>query len=115
MPESARSRHGTGCSGYASSTGQEALSIAMLIEEWADKNKSPVTYQISGTDISERALRRAKSAIYTDLEAQRGLPPDFKLKYFERTERDKWTAIERLRKHIKFKSGHFYIAATLKA
>lgn len=44
----------------ASSTGQKALSLAMLIEEWSEKNQVKINYSILGTDISEKALTKAR-------------------------------------------------------
>ena len=88
----------------AASTGQEALSVAMLIEEWAFKNFKQVQYHITGTDISERALTRAKSSNYSQLEVQRGLPAPLMVKYFTKDDQDRWTAGEKLTKNVTFKS-----------
>ncbi|MBX9766637.1 MAG: hypothetical protein K2X47_05140, partial [Bdellovibrionales bacterium] len=58
----------------AGSTGQEALSVAMQFEEFAQLHKLPVRFQILMTDISERVLKKAQSATYSQLELDRGLP-----------------------------------------
>jgi hypothetical protein len=50
--------------------------------------QEPVDFQIVGTDISDRALARAKSASYTQLEIQRGLSAPLMVKYFKKNEQD---------------------------
>ena len=87
----------------ASSTGQEALSTAMAIKEYNLKNNTSIRFSIIGTDISERVLARAKSASYSQLEIQRGLPAPYLIKYFKKDEQDKWTANNDLTKDIQFK------------
>lgn len=88
----------------ASSTGQEALSISMLLLEKAKSAQLQLTFKITGTDISERALERARSSTYSQLEVQRGLPAALMIKYFKKDEQDRWKATEDLTKHISFKS-----------
>ena len=56
----------------ASSTGQEAYSIAMLLRQW-QLQKPNRNYEIMVTDYSERVLAQAKAGKYTDLEVHRGL------------------------------------------
>lgn len=87
----------------ASSTGQEALSICMLLKEWNRKNQNKIDFEISGTDVSERVLARAKSATYTQLEVQRGLPMPLLVKYFSKNNQDQWIASSELTNHINFK------------
>jgi chemotaxis protein methyltransferase CheR len=87
----------------ASSTGQEALSLSMLLQEWNLKNAKRVQFSILGTDISERILHRAKEANYSQLEIQRGLPTALMLKYFTKNDQERWSASPELTKHIQFK------------
>jgi len=92
----------------ASSTGQEALSLAILVAEFNLKTGSHLDVHILGTDISERVLTKAKHGIYTQLEVQRGLPVPYLVKYFKKDDRDNWTASPDLIKknripQIKFK------------
>lgn len=87
----------------ASSTGQESLSVSMLIQEWNAKNGKNISFSITATDISERILARAKEAQYSQLEIQRGLPAPYMIKYFKKNEQDRWTASSELTKHIQFK------------
>lgn len=87
----------------ASSTGQEALSIALLIQEHNDKHSSKINYAILGTDISERVLEKAKSATYSQLEVDRGLPPTYLAKYFKKGDQEKWVALPQITKNTEFK------------
>lgn len=54
----------------ASSSGQEAYSIAMTV---VDTGLSQRTVQIVGTDISTKQLARARLGVYSDFEMQRGI------------------------------------------
>ncbi len=88
----------------ASSTGQEALSVAMMIKEWNLKNGKKIDFSIIGTDISQRVLTQAKSAKYSQLEVQRGLPTPLLIKYFTKDSEDKWTAKPDLAQHTSFRT-----------
>lgn len=66
----------------ASSSGQEAYSIAMLIREHFPGLLS-WDLRILGTDISTEILRRARNGRYSQLEVNRGLPVQMLAKYFE--------------------------------
>lgn len=76
----------------ASSTGQEALSLAITIEEWNNRQHNKIPFSITGTDISERVLTRAKEAHYSQLEVQRGMPSAQLIKYFKKDPADRWQA-----------------------
>lgn len=87
----------------ASSTGQEALSMAIVINELKQKYNSSLPFSILGTDISERALAKAREAKYRQLEVQRGLTTAQMLKFFTKDDKDMWEASKELTKHIQFK------------
>lgn len=87
----------------ASSTGQEALSIAMLIHDSNERRKSQIAFSITASDISERVLEKAKSGIYTQLEISRGLQPMHLSKYFHEREPGKWVASPLLTRQIEYK------------
>ena len=86
----------------ASSSGQEALSIAMTLLEWSRASGKKLDFKITGTDISDRILNRARSAQYTQLEVQRGLPSALLVRYFEKEAAATWRANSELRSHIEY-------------
>ena len=86
----------------ASSTGQEVYSLMMAIEEQRKKDISFPNYKIRATDISDRVLKYANAAVYTQLEVQRGLPTKLMLEYFEPSEANHWRVSERFKKNIIF-------------
>ncbi len=90
----------------AASTGQEAYSIAITIDEFLDENKLPKTqfhnFQIIATDIDNVSLEYAKLGIYNSLEISRGLSQQHKNKYFTKAN-DKWSINENLKKIIQFR------------
>jgi chemotaxis protein methyltransferase CheR len=87
----------------ASSTGQEAVSLAILLEEQKAKVKKPFGFRIVGSDISERVLTKAREGIYTQLEVQRGLPAALMIKYFTKDERDRWCVRPSIRQKMEFR------------
>ena len=84
----------------ASSTGQEAYTLAMLLLEngFQDWN-----IQILGTDFSEKVVERARGGIYQQIEVNRGLPAALLIKYFRRTGLD-WQLSEQVRKMVRFET-----------
>jgi chemotaxis protein methyltransferase CheR len=79
----------------AVSTGQEAYSLAMILDEAAQR-LAGWRVEILGTDISTEVLARARQGVYSQFEVQRGLPIQMLLRYF-RQEGDKWQVDERIR------------------
>jgi chemotaxis protein methyltransferase CheR len=69
----------------ASSTGQEAYSIAMTIFEFCKKNPDirPEHFEIVGTDISASALFLANAGRYDQIAMSRGLDEETRNEYFE--------------------------------
>ena len=82
----------------ASSSGQEAYSIAMLIREsfpeLADWN-----VKIVATDLSDKMVARSQDGKYTQFEVNRGLPARLLIKYFDRSGAT-WQAKDELRRMI---------------
>lgn len=85
----------------AASTGQEAYSIAMLVSELEDLFLG-VPVDILATDYAAQPLNRARRGVYNQIEVQRGLPVQFLLKYFTRTE-DGYRISEDIRRCVKFR------------
>ncbi|MBF0451471.1 MAG: protein-glutamate O-methyltransferase CheR [Candidatus Magnetomorum sp.] len=92
------------------STGQEPYTIAMLIYEFVEKNKqygfSLDNFVIAASDISTRALNKAKSATYYDAEINRGLSLDRKLKYFKKEDKH-WQLEQHIRNMVTFYQLNF--------
>lgn len=84
----------------ASSTGQEALSVAMTLENLNKKSKIP-PYSIIATDIADRAVAKAKSGVYSDFEVMRGLTEANKAAYFKK-EADGWHVRSEISSKVKF-------------
>jgi chemotaxis protein methyltransferase CheR len=86
----------------ASSTGQEAYSLAMILTDEAAKMPG-WTFDIIGTDLSSEVVDKAKAGIYNQFEVQRGLPITMLAKYFKQ-DGDKWQISEAIRKMVQFKT-----------
>jgi chemotaxis protein methyltransferase CheR len=69
------------------STGQETYSIAMLLLEHFPDLAGWTVY-LMGSDLSERAIDRARAGRYTQLEVNRGLPANLLVKYFQKAKGD---------------------------
>lgn len=65
----------------ASSTGQEAYSLSMLVEE-EERKLAGARVEILATDYSSSTVARAKQGTFNQFEVQRGLPIQYLLKYF---------------------------------
>lgn len=84
----------------ASSTGQEALSVAMTLDQLSKKTPMP-SFSITATDICDKALKKCKSGLYTDFEIKRGLSEDKREQYF-RKEGDLWKAKPEILSKIRY-------------
>ncbi|AWJ87156.1 chemotaxis protein CheR (plasmid) [Azospirillum sp. TSH58] len=85
----------------ACSSGQEAYSLAMLLNDDAAK-LAGWRIEIVGTDISAEMVERSKSGIYTQFEVQRGLPIQMLVKHFKQ-QGDKWQISQQLRQMASFR------------
>ena len=79
----------------ASSTGQEAHSVAMLICEHFPQ-LAGWDVKIVGTDISRQVIDYAQRGRYRRLEVNRGLPARMLVKYFAR-DGDEWEVVAKVR------------------
>lgn len=71
------------CWSAASSSGEEAFSLAIELSEYAEEKQPGLRWQIEATDISNRALIKGKQAVYEI--ARLGLPdPGYLRKYFQK-------------------------------
>lgn len=90
----------------ASSTGQEAYSIAMVIREHFPQLRD-WNVSILGTDLSPTVLQQARQGLYSQLEVNRGLPAPFLLKYFAKVD-SKWSVRDDLRRLVEFKQMNLF-------
>jgi chemotaxis protein methyltransferase CheR len=82
----------------ATSTGQEAFSLALLMREHFPD--VPVT--ILATDLSMKVIVRARTGRFSQIEVNRGLPASLLVKYFERSGRE-WRVNDAIRGMIEFR------------
>jgi len=88
----------------ASSTGQEAYSVAMLIcEHFPELANWDI--KIVGTDISQEVVEYARRGRYRRLEVNRGLPARMLVKYMVR-DGDEWEAPAKVRSMCEFECAN---------
>ena len=85
----------------ASSSGQEAYSLAMILTE-CKAALGTRKVDIVGTDIAREQLTRAKEGLYTQFEVQRGLPVQMLMRYFRKEEAN-WRIADSLRAMAQFR------------
>jgi chemotaxis protein methyltransferase CheR len=86
----------------AVSTGQEAYSLAMILDE-ANLVGFDWRIDLIATDLSAGAIARAKDGVYSQFEVQRGLPIHSLLKHFTQ-EGTQWRVSDRLRRMVSFRT-----------
>ncbi|MBZ5575784.1 MAG: protein-glutamate O-methyltransferase CheR [Acidobacteriia bacterium] len=84
----------------ASSFGQEAYTLAMLLLEMG---LGGWKIQILGTDLSTQAVERARAGKYLQIEVNRGLPAAYLVKYFTRVGLD-WQLKDEVRKMVRYEA-----------
>ena len=85
----------------ASSSGQEAYSLAMIVAE-STALLGGRKVEIIGTDIARDQLARAREGVYSQFEVQRGLPVQMLMRYF-RKEDPNWRIAETIRAMAQFR------------
>ncbi len=83
----------------ASSSGQEAYSVAMMLRGMGLRDWN---ISITGTDLSEQILQRARTGLFSQLEVNRGLPVQDLVMYFTRQGLD-WQLKDEVRKMVNFR------------
>ena len=86
------------------SSGQEALSLAMLVREHFPQ-LARWSIRIEGTDLCSEVVRRAHAGRYHRIEVNRGLPARYLFKYFERAGED-WVARDEIRAMCTFRQAN---------
>ena len=85
----------------ATSTGDEAYSLAILLKEASEKAKVDIDFKIFATDLDSEAISIANRGVYGS-PALEELPQKLKEKYFTPLENDTWSLDPSLRDHILF-------------
>jgi len=87
----------------ACSTGQEPYSVAICIQE--DAAKMPGwRFDIVATDLAGKVVEKAKLGIYSQFEAQRGLPIQMLIKYFQALPDTSWQLKDAIRSMVQFRT-----------
>ncbi|MFA9465541.1 MAG: protein-glutamate O-methyltransferase CheR [Velocimicrobium sp.] len=86
----------------ASSSGEEAYTLAMIIDEFLGKEKLFWNAQILATDISENALNLAIKGIYSN-EKMDALPLYWIQNYFQKYDDNNWAVSERIKQEVIFR------------
>lgn len=92
----------------ASSSGQEAYSIAMTIDKFKEETGFFPNFEMQLTDVSDRILEKAEKGIYSNLEVERGLDPILKNKYFDPTPDGQWKIKPFIKNGLRFKTLNFF-------
>jgi len=85
----------------AASTGQEAYSLAMILDEFASRT-SGWKIEIVATDLSEQVLEKARKGVYSQFEVQRGLPAPMLLRHFNQIG-ESWQLSDHIRSKVTFR------------
>jgi chemotaxis protein methyltransferase CheR len=88
----------------ACSTGQEAYSLAMLLNEHFPM-LGGWDLVIEGTDLSSEVVERARAGRYHRIEINRGLPARYVVRYFDRAGED-WIVKPEVRRLCNFRQGN---------
>ncbi|WP_024654211.1 CheR family methyltransferase [Borrelia persica] len=84
------------------SSGEEAYTIAMILNEYINKNNIKCKVKILATDISITVLKEAKEGIYPE-ERIKTLPDKLKTKYLNKLENDKFIVKDVLKEMTVFR------------
>ncbi len=84
----------------ACSSGQEPYSLSMLLKEEGAK-LAGWKIDIYATDISDHILDKARQAVFSQFEMQRGLPIQYLVKYFNQ-EGEQWRLKPEIREMVRF-------------
>lgn len=86
----------------ACGAGQEVYSLAMVVEDQRGALPTGGRVELFGSDLSERALEKAQSGLYTQFEIQRGLPVHQLVRHFEKAD-DMWVLSPRIRQMVRWR------------
>lgn len=87
----------------ACSTGQEPYSISMCLQEDAIK-LAGWRFEILASDLAKKVVDKAKEGVYSQFEAQRGLPIQMLVKYFTARPDTSWQLKDNIRSSVQFRT-----------
>ncbi len=96
----------------ASSSGEEAYSVAMVINEFIKPQNPDFTFEIIGTDIDRAVVRAAQNAVYREYSI-RNMPKHFLRKYFDIRE-GAYALKPEIKRYATFKVLNLYDDAAMK-
>lgn len=94
------------------SSGQEAYSIAMLIQEHKERGRL-ADGRVLGTDISPRMIERGRAAVYGASEIRRGLDPERQRRHFTVVEEGQWQVLPAVARRVSFREHNLLDSSTL--
>lgn len=107
LPELLQQRQKVRIWSSASSSGQEAYSISIVVEEFKQRNRllRASDVEILGTDICTNILEVAREGCYDALALNRGLSDERKHKYFTAVDPQKgrWQVKDTIKRRVQFK------------
>lgn len=81
------------------STGEEPYTLAMILDEFFGNGKAVWDTKVLATDISDRALEKARKGIYGS-EQIAVLPASWRLKYFKKLDDDNYIIVDRIQNEV---------------
>lgn len=84
------------------SSGEEPYTLAMIMSEYFGDRINLWDTQILATDISEKALEKAKEGIYNK-EAIENMPPEFRMKYFIKKANSTYEVVDEIKSKVIFR------------
>lgn len=103
LPAAARRREGAAVRVWSAAcgSGQEIYSLAMTVDE-IGASLPGARIELFGSDISERALEKAQSGLYTPFEVQRGLPIRQLVEHFQKSD-EMWALSPRIKQMVRWR------------
>ncbi len=96
----------------ASSSGEEAYSISIIINEFIKPKYPDIEFEIIGTDISQAMIDTAKKGIYREYSI-RNTPPYYLKKYFS-SDGTTFSVIDNIKKGVSFRILNLYDDLSMK-
>lgn len=94
------------------SSGQEAYSLAMMLEDEPGSGLRSAKIEILSTDFCKYSTEKARLGVYNHYESQRGLSIYRLMKHFDRADSGDWQANETLRSRVSFRQHNLMESAS---